>query len=300
MKILIMGAGAMGSLFGALLSKDHKVILIGRKTHIEEINKKGLYIDGLTKIHLKINAESNINNINFLPDLIILTVKSYDTTEALNKLIPIISNSTFILSLQNGLDNIEKILKVVKKNRVIAGVTTQGALFSDPGKITHTGKGKTIIGAISEGNNEFIEDLIDHFNKSGIETNYSNKIIDEIWKKAIINSSINPLTTMFNCKNGYLLENPIIEKIVEKICYESTIIANSFGIKTSFDDMIMKTKEVIKKTADNSSSMLQSYKKYKKTEIDSINKILIKIGEKNNCPIVLNETLLRIIDLMTS
>jgi 2-dehydropantoate 2-reductase len=299
MKILIMGAGALGSLFGGFLSKNNDVILIGRKPHVEEVKRNGLSIDGITKINLKLNAEHQIQNIDFFPDLVILMVKSYDTKKAINQIKPLINENTFILSLQNGIDNIEKITKVVDSDRILAGITTHGALFDQPGLIKHTGEGKTIIGSISEENFEFLNNLIDSFNNSGIKTSLSKDINEEIWKKAIINSSINPLTLIFGCKNGNLLDNPIAEKIVEKICYESTEIAISHGINTSFEEMIDKTKDVIIRTKDNYSSMFQSFKKGKKTEVDSINGILVNIGKKNKCQTLLNDTILRVIKSIT-
>jgi len=115
------------------------------------------------------------------------------------------------------------------------------------------------------------------------------------WIKAIINSGINPLTAFFQCKNGYLLENPILEKIVEKVCEESVCIANANKINLTFEDMIQKTKEVIKNTSENYSSMLQSVKKGKKTEIDSINGEIVDIGKKHNINTSMNEVLVHLV-----
>ena len=122
-------------------------------------------------------------------------------------------------------------------------------------------------------------------------TNVSKNILREIWIKSIINSSINPITTFSHCKNGYLLENPMLEKIVEIVCRESTSIANTQGLKLSYDNMIKKTKEVIRNTSDNYSSMYQSFKKSTKTEIDSINGKLVDVGRKKGIDTSMNEIL---------
>ena len=140
-----------------------------------------------------------------------------------------------------------------------------------------------------------IEHIVDVFSKAGIETIASENIIIEIWVKAIINSSINPLTTFSRCKNGYLLENLILEKIVEQVCKESTNIANVNGINISYENMVKKTKEVIRNTSENYSSMLQSFKEGKKTEIDSINGKLVNIGKKHRVDTTMNEILTHII-----
>ncbi len=290
MNIIIFGAGAIGSLFGGLLSKNNKVILIGRKKHVQEINLKNLKIIGKTKKEIKLQAYEDVNKVT-KADLIILTVKSYDTDNALKKLKSLITDKTIIMSLQNGLDNIEKIQKHVSKNQIVVGITTHGAIFEKSGLINHTGIGKTTIGELNDKKTKRIIEIAEIFNEAEIKTTINSDIKDEIWIKAIINSSINTLTTFFNCKNGYLLDNPILEKLVEKICIESTNVAKSEGFK--FDDftMIKKTKEVINDTSDNYSSMLQSIQQKKKTEIDSINGKIIEIGKKNNIDLTLNEIL---------
>jgi 2-dehydropantoate 2-reductase len=291
MNIIIFGAGAIGSLFGALLSKNNSVLLFGRKNHIDSIKINGLEIKGKTNLNVKIKAESSIDNVTFSPDLLILTVKSYDTETAIKKVINIINNDTKILSLQNGLNNIEKISKFIDSERIIVGTTTHGAIFSEPGIIKHTGTGNTIIGELKKGKIKQLNNVIKIFNEAGIKTEGSKNVINDIWIKAVINSSINPLTAIFRCKNGHLSENPILEKLLEMTCKESVKIANSEGIDISYLDMIQKTKEVVKNTSENYSSMLQSVINKKRTEIDSINGKLIEIGKKNKVSTIINEIL---------
>lgn len=289
-----MGAGAIGSLFGGILAKNNNVTLIGRKPHIDLIKKNGLTIKGKTNLKIKIPAETTVNKINFSPDLILLTVKSYDTEKTIEQIKKIMNKQTIVLSLQNGLGNIEKIQKKINKNQIFIGVTTHGAFFEKPGVIKHTGVGHTIIGS-KQNTIDKIKEITEIFNNAGIQTTTTNDIIKEIWVKTIINSSINPLTSFFQCRNGHLLRNPILENIVEKICYESTKVAKHEGIQVSYDDMTQKTKQVIRDTADNFSSMLQSLQKNKQTEIDSINGEIIKHGKKHNAEIFLNEILLKLI-----
>ena len=295
MNIVVFGAGAIGSFIGGVLSKNNSVVLIGRKPHVNTIKKNSLKIKGKTKLNIEINAEESVKDINFQPDLLILTVKSFDTENAIKDAKKIIDKDTVVLSLQNGLDNIDKIKNHVDANQIIVGTTTNGCVFSEPGIIIHTGIGKTVFGEIDGHKSQRISDIVDMFNKSGIKSNISRDIIKEIWIKAIANSSINPLTSFFNCKNGYLLENPILEKILEKICEESTKIANTTSLNLSNIDMVKKTKEVIGDTSENYSSMLQSIQQNKKTEIDSINGKLVEIGEKNKVDVSLNKVLVNLI-----
>ncbi len=291
MNILVFGAGAVGSFFGGILSKTENVILIGRKDHVNEINKNGLKISGKTNLETRIKSFKSINEISKDFDLVILSVKSYDTNDACKEIAKIISKNTIVLSLQNGLDNIQKIEKYVDKKNIIAGVTTNGVLFEKPGFIVHTGVGYTKIGELDNKKTKRVERVINIFNESGINASFNSNIKREIWIKGIVNSSINPVTAFFNCKNGYIKKNPILKKLVENICKESTNIANSCGFVFNESEILKKTMSVIADTSDNYSSMLQSIKKNKPLEIDSINGELINIGKKNRVDTILNEML---------
>ena len=129
MKIVVFGAGSIGSFIGGVLSKNNDVILIGRKPHVNSIKENGLTIQGKTKLNIKLKAEDDIGKTNLSPDLLILTVKSYDTENAIKEAKKIINKNTLVLSFQNGLDNIEKIKKHVNENQILVGITTHGCIF---------------------------------------------------------------------------------------------------------------------------------------------------------------------------
>ncbi|MBN1280181.1 MAG: 2-dehydropantoate 2-reductase, partial [Candidatus Thermoplasmatota archaeon] len=135
---------------------------------------------------------------------------------------------------------------------------------------------------------------------AGIPTRPSTEIQRELWAKAVINSSINPLTAFFQCPNGYLLHNPLLEKTVTLICEESTRVATAHGIPLTIDDMIQRTKKVIHDTTENTSSMLQSVRQGKQTEIASINGRLITVGKQCGVQTPLNEILLQLITNLTT
>ena len=295
MNIVIFGAGAIGSLFGALLSKNNEVFLIGKKPHIDIIKNKGLQIIGKTIFNERLSAINNIKDINKKIDLIIITVKSYDTSIALSQIMNIVDNNTIILTIQNGLDNLEKIKQKFNPKQIIGGVTTQGALFVKPGLIKHTGTGLTFLGELNGNYSNRMKNIVKLFNNSRIYTKLTSNILDEIWIKGIINSSINPLTTIFRCKNGYLLKNPILFNMIKLICYESSNIAIKEGININHDDVFQRNIDVIKDTSDNYSSMYQSFIKNKKTEINSINGKFVSIGKKLNTETSINEILIKLI-----
>ncbi|HEC94578.1 MAG TPA: 2-dehydropantoate 2-reductase [Thermoplasmatales archaeon] len=297
MKIVVVGAGAIGSLFGGLLTKNNEVVLLGRKTHVEQIKKHGLRITGKTDTVVHPEAVSNVDEVNEKPDLLMITVKSYDTKEAAEDARQVIGEETVVLSLQNGLDNISKIASVLGKDRVVAGTTTEASLFLEPGKIEHTGKGVTVIGELDGSITERVKHIIKSFNDVGFNTIVTNDIMKELWKKAIINACINPLTAIFDVKNGQILKHEMLHEIMKKVCHEGVKVAKSIGIKIEEDEMVEKTVTVIKDTAENYSSMVQSLRKKRRTEIDSINGYLVKMGRKHGVNTPVNELLIKMVKI---
>ncbi|MBN2066025.1 MAG: 2-dehydropantoate 2-reductase [Candidatus Thermoplasmatota archaeon] len=295
MNIVVMGSGAIGSLFGALLSTKHTVTLIGRHDHVHAIKTDGLRIHGKTEVVVRPSVAKSIKEVYPLIDLLLFTVKSYDTLIASRQLALHIDEQTPILSLQNGLGNVEKISRFIPQRQILAGVTTHGSIFPKPGTIYHTGFGDTTIGEIHGKTTGRVQQICDTFNEVGITTTISKNIVAALWEKSIINSSINPLTAFFQCKNGSLLQNPLLESIVERVCEESTAIAQTNGFPPSSQNMVQKTKQVICETAHNQSSMLQSIQKGKRTEIDAINGKLVEVGKKHHVETTLNELLLYLV-----
>jgi len=295
MNIVVFGSGAIGSFFGGVLSIKNNVVLVGRKNHVNEINKNGLEIRGKTQLKLKIKAVEQLKEIHFSPDLILLTVKAFDTTLAVKKILPFLSKDMILLSFQNGLDNYEQIKQVIPEEQILLGVTSHGVQFSNPGIIVHQGMGSTVIGEISKKETERLKKIASLFNEAGITIEVSHDILNDIWKKAIVNASINPLTSIFSCNNGYLLENPVLEYLVEKICRESVSVAHQQGYSFSNDELIQMTHKVIKDTEQNFSSMLQSIQQGKRTEIDQINGKISEIGIKKERNSSLNLLLTKIV-----
>jgi len=295
MKIVVFGAGAIGSLSGGILSTKNEVLLFGRKDHVNAIQKNGLFIKGKTTLHTRVDAASCIDEVSFVPDILLLTVKSFDTEKAIQNALSLIGKKTLVVSFQNGLGNIDILKEYVSEDQLAAGITTHGSLYVKPGVVQHTGMGKTCFGELSGKKTSRIQKLVDAYNSVGVKTSISVNILEDIVKKAIINASINPLTAFFQCPNGYLIQNPVLTHLVEKICLESTAIAHAQGFDLSPSTMFDETRQVIEKTRLNHSSMLQSIQKQSKTEIDSINGKLVELGREKGCEVFLNRVLTKVI-----
>lgn len=290
MRILVFGAGALGSFVGGMLSQNNDVVLIGRREHVETIEENGLTITGKTEIVVHPKAKESVDG-NEKPDWVLVATKSYDTEDAMRTLSPLFKDAVF-LSLQNGLGNEDTISRYVP--RVLGGTTSHGITKVGAGRIIHAGLGRTVLGNY-QGAEDSVSIIADALNGSGIETEITSDIKREIWKKAIVNAGINPLTAITGQKNGFILENPDLEMTLEAICEEAVQVANAHGIDISVEESIEQTKEVARLTADNKSSMLQDIEGGKRTEIDSICGAIMTLGMEKEIPTPVNSSLMAII-----
>lgn len=295
MRILVFGAGALGGFLAGALAQKHEVVLYGRGETIQTVRKSGITLTGITKLK---NAPETASSPVELRDhdfaLIILAVKAYDTDAALD-VINMIPGLAPVLSLQNGLDNEKKISNVLGSERTLGGVTSHGLTFLKPGHIHHAGLGETIIGEM-DGNTSGRIDACAHALKSvGIETSVSTDIRREIWAKGVVNAGINPITALTGLKNGYLLTVPLLSELLEKSCIECVNVARAEGIDFREPEMIEKTRNVARLTSDNRSSMLQDLERGRRTEIDSINRRIVEIGDRHGIHTPVNSTLVALV-----
>ena len=178
MKIVIVGPGAIGCLLASFLSKgkDEVWLLDKDGERASKINKNGISIEGISgEWNVKGKATTDVKNIGSA-ELVIIAVKSYDTKEAISAAKPLISDDTSVLTLQNGLGNIEIISEAVGQEKVIGGVTNLGATLLETGKVRHAGKGETIIGRIDGNIPVQMRQIREIFNACGLETRISKDI----------------------------------------------------------------------------------------------------------------------------
>jgi 2-dehydropantoate 2-reductase len=297
MKIAIVGPGAMGSLFAAYLSKSKEEIWLLDKSaeRAEKINNKGLSIEGVSgDWQAKVNAAAKAEAIGEV-DLVIICVKSYDTKEAITSVKQLVGRGATVLTLQNGLGNIEIIGEVVGQERVIGGVTNQGATLLDIGRIRHAGRGETIIGRIDGKIPVELRQIREIFNKVGLETRISRDIKGLLWSKLIINCGINALTALTRLNNGRLIEFDGSSRVLRDAVTEAVKVAKRKKIKLIYDDPLAKVEAVCEATAANVSSMLQDVLRKKRTEIDSINGVIVRQAKSLGINVPVNSVLVDLV-----
>lgn len=288
-KIFVLGAGAIGSTYGALLSQKNDVTLIGRKTHVDAINSHGLMTKGHLTGKFPVKAETKINEI--LPNsLIILTTKAQDSAEAVSGIKHLLKPNTVILVLQNGLKIKKQIQRVVgDKIEIVRGLTLMAAEFLEPGKISFW-NGQTIIEHTKTG-----QKIATLFRKSGLMATIAKDITKEEWTKLIINCVINPLTAILRIRNNELAID-CLKQTRHNVVEECIEVGEAEG--ASFDPELKKHVDQRVSSYTNFSSMYQDIVKGKKTEIDFLNGTIVELGKKHGIPTPVNEALVGLIEFL--
>ncbi|MBN2467838.1 MAG: ketopantoate reductase family protein [Deltaproteobacteria bacterium] len=294
MRTVIVGAGAMGCLFGFFLRRVGKDVWLfdTDKELIAHIQRKGIRVEGASGTHrVPISATNDCSEIEWA-DLIIIFVKSYSTSQAIHDVKSLVGRESVLLTLQNGIGNVERITEVVAKKQVIAGTTAHGATSLGLGHIRHAGEGETLIGELDGRRTVRLDTIRRLFESAGIIVQTTNDVTGILWSKLLVNAGINPLTAITGLRNGQLLDFEETRNIMHRTVDEGMEIAAGKGISLVYADYRNKVDSVCVATADNISSMLQDLTKGKKTEVDFINGFIAK-EEKGLTPI--NRTLTRLI-----
>lgn len=296
MKIAIVGPGAMGCLLAAFLSKSKEEIwlLDKNKEKAAKINQQGIIVEGLADWQTKVKTTADPQEIG-AADLIIICVKSYHTKEATPQAKPLINQNTKILTLQNGIGNIEIIAETAGSDKVIGGVTNLGATLLDIGKVRYAGKGETVIGRVDGKITVEMRGIREIFNRVGLETRISRDIKAILWSKLIINVGINALTAITRLHNGKLLDFEGTRKILREAVTEAIRVAKRKRIKLIYDDPLAKVEAVCEATAANVSSMLQDVLRKKRTEIEFINGVIVRQAQELGIPVPVNTVLVELV-----
>lgn len=302
MRIAIIGAGALGSLFGGLLARrGHKVWLYNPSNveHISTIRSQGLKIETPegNSYHIRVSATERIEEVLLPLDIAGIFVKAYRTEEALKQARPLISEGTWLLSLQNGV-GFEGLLRSCAQDRVLRGITSQGATLLEPGVIRWAGRGPTRLGSLvptDDKRQKQIDLIIQALNEAGIEAYYELDVERLIWEKLLVSAAINPLTALFDVLNGDLLTHPELHEILQGVVREAIPIAAHHRVTLSEEEAIAMVEEVCRATAENLSSMLQDVRRGRRTEVESINGAIVREGERLELPTPLNRLLTELI-----
>ena len=292
MRFLILGAGGIGSYFGArLIESGNEVSFVARGKQLQALQQKKLKLQHPEFCFEQKVISYNIEEITKLDfsnfDAVLLTTKSTSTL-ALAKLLQICfaneKKIPYIVSLQNGVENEEILSEYLNKKYIIAGLTRKiGAHIVSPAIISATGTAETILGSLedTEENQIFLKNLQDAFNQAKIPTFLSSNIKLELWKKLIINNGVNAICALLRKETGVIMHHEKLSKIVYGLMRETAIAALNKGITISKED-VDEMFELITNFDSIKPSMLVDVEKNREIELEEICNVVIRNCEAQN------------------
>lgn len=303
MKIAVVGAGAMGSLFGALLAEAGQEVWLYDvwAEHVRAVNQNGLQIErqGNTRT-VRVNAATDPAKIGGA-DLVIIFVKSTQTEAAAETARTIAGPEGMVMTLQNGMGNADIIARSIAADRVLAGTTSHGATMLGAGRIRHAGIGPTIIGswAATGLGRQRAQKIADDFNSAGIETQAVSDVHSVVWNKLLINIGINAVTALCGIKNGQLLDLTVTRELSRRAVEEAMAVARARHVEINNDavDIVFKVAEA---TAANRSSMGQDVDNKRRTEIAAINGFIVQEAKRLGLEAPINFALTALIETLQS
>jgi len=298
MRFLVVGPGAMGCLFaGRLKMAGHETVLLDyHPERANLLNSSGIRIEG-------IGGESTVpvpvitGEPAGTPDTVLVCVKAGKTRTAVETLADHLPEKAHVLTLQNGLGNMDVLREIFGEHRVLGGITAEGATLLGPGHIRHAGRGDTIIGPPGPFP-ESVGEIVAAFKSAGFSARAVKNIDAMIWGKLIVNVGINAVTAITRLRNGRLPELSGTLQVMKEAVGEAERVAGALGIQLPYPDPFDKVIEVCRATAGNVASMLQDILNRRKTEVDYINGAIVKQGKATGVPTPVNSTITSLVEAL--
>jgi 2-dehydropantoate 2-reductase len=274
MKVAVVGPGAMGCLFAARLAQSgiQTTLVDHRPDRAANLHKNGIRVEGPTGT---LQAKpAVVSNTPPGQDLIIVLTKSYSTRDLK------LPAEAPVLTLQNGLGNVETLCSMVGSARVLAGVTYEAVTSEGDGQVRHVANGVTRIGPWTSCSPE---PAVQALRKAGFQVELTDAPGQTIWEKAAINAGINPLTALLNVPNGMLLTIPEARQLMRDLVVEAVKVASTEGYRFQHS-LVEITEDVCQTTAENISSMLQDVRAARRTEIDALSGEILRRAQEAGLP----------------
>ena len=297
MKIAIIGAGSVGTLFGSILFQSGRnVTLVEKKPEIiEAIRRSGLKISrGTDEKTIPIPITGNIEEVAN-PDLILFCVKSYDNVTAAYDCLKIVAPHTLVLTLQNGIGNYEDISKIVGEERTIVGTTTFGSTQYAPGCTKSSATGDISIGEYSGGISDRVQKLAKDLTDGGFTIHTVENVNSLIWTKLVVNVAINAIAALCRITNGQTYELEPARIVQKEAVDEAVAVAKALKIQVDYDALYRHAIDVTVSTSVNKASMRQDVEACNPTEILAINGAIVREGTKLGIPTPVNNVLTNLV-----
>jgi len=302
-RLAVLGAGAVGCYFGGMLARaGAPVTLIGRPLHVGAVARHGLFIDGLHfQKYIPVSASTEISAANDA-EVVLFCVKTLNTEEAAKSLVPHLAPNAALISLQNGVDNVERI-RAAAKIDAYAAVVYVAAAMTAPGRVKHSGRGDLILGdlpgrAQNDAGRRQVERIASLFERAGVPCRVSSNVEGELWLKMIINCAYNAISALGRAQYHRVGGNRWTRELMIMVTKEALEVARAAGVQLPDVDMVETVLKISESMANATSSTAQDLARGKPTEIDSLNGYLVRRGAEVGVPTPINQTLHALVKLL--
>ena len=299
MKITVIGAGAMGSVYGGHLSKKHQVYLVDTNPDIvTQINREGLKIDedGVTNTYHP-TAVAGTEGLGEM-DLVILFVKSIYSRAALAGNQGVIGEKTRLLTLQNGAGHEDILKEFVPEDRVIIGTTEDNGAVLAPGHVRRGGVGNTNVGMLTEDREEFLPQLKEAFDSCGFQVKIHENIQYLIWDKLFTNVSLSALTGILQVDMGYIAADEYTWKLCRQLIHETILTAAAAGLEFDEEAVAEKVKKTSLNNPSGCTSIRADLRDGRRTEVDTISGAVVRAAKKYNVEVPGHEFVVNLVHAM--
>jgi 2-dehydropantoate 2-reductase len=293
-----MGAGAVGCYFGGMLARaGAPVTLIGRPPHIDALGRDGLWLETLRfQEWVRVAASSTVEAARDAA-VVLFCVKTLDTEEAAKALASHLAPSAVVLSLQNGVDNGERI-RAAGGFEALPAVVYVAAAMTGPGRVKHTGRGDLIVGDPRGDRREELERLAKQFARAGVPCVVSDNVEGELWGKLAINCAYNAVSALGRAKYGRIARDPRTCAVLRLAVEETMAVARAAGVRLGDMDLVEATFRLGEAMSGATSSTAQDIARGKRTEIDALNGYVARRGAELGVSTPVNQTLHALVKLL--
>ena len=286
-----MGAGAVGCYYGAMLARaGHQVTLIGRAQHVEAVRRAGLRLQtNQFEEFIKLDSSTGADAARGA-GLVLFSVKSTDTEAAGKALAPHLERDAAILTLQNGVDNAERLAATLGRE-VIPAVVYVAVEMAGAGHVRHHGRGELLIGRGTGS-----EAIVAAFAGAGVKVEISDNVAGALWAKLIVNCAYNALSAITQLPYGRLVQGTGVPDVMDDVVDECLAVTRACGVHVP-GDMHETVRGLAQTMPGQYSSTAQDLARQKKTEIDHLNGFVVRKGEALGVPTPVNRVLLALVKL---
>ena len=301
--VVVVGAGAVGSFFGAMLARaGHRVTLIGRAAHVEVIEREGLQLEmaGRTEA-IRLHASTELDAVREA-DLVLFSVKSTDTASVAQSLALLLAPGALVLSLQNGVENAATIARHVSQT-VVPAVVYVATAMPAPGTVTHHGRGDLVIGALDAVAKDpavasRLQDLVDLFASAAVPVRISADVMAELWSKLMVNCAYNAVSGLAQAPYAALAALPAVVELQQAVVREVVALAAAEGVDLPLEAALQAMARIAVAMPGQHSSTAQDMARRRPSEIDHLNGFVARRGRELGVPTPVNQALCALVKLV--